>query len=92
LVVAGDELAAYYLKQVVREWPLVTIYKGLFEFMSLQCLAIALILLFPAIAISFPEYARRQAAAVELEQIDDSQNRLEEAPFETFRRQSAPQN
>jgi hypothetical protein len=77
---------------VVREWPLVTIYKGLFEFMSLQSLAIALILFLPAIAIWFPDYARRQATSVELEQSDDSQNRLEEDPFETFRRQSAPQN
>jgi hypothetical protein len=85
-------MSAYYLKQVVKEWPLVTIYKGMFEFMSLQCIAIALILFFPAIATSFPEYARRQAASVEIEQIDDSQNRLEEDPLGTYRRQPAPRN
>jgi TRAP-type mannitol/chloroaromatic compound transport system permease large subunit len=84
-------MSAYYLKQVVREWPLLTIYKGMFEFMGLQCIAIALILLLPAIATWFPDYARRQAAAgVEIEQIDDSQNLLEEDPLETYRRQSAP--
>jgi tripartite ATP-independent transporter DctM subunit len=84
-------MSAYYLKQVVKEWPLLTIYKGMFEFMGLQCIAIALILLLPAIATWLPDYARRQAAAVEVEQIDDSQNRLEEDPLATFRRQSAPQ-
>jgi tripartite ATP-independent transporter DctM subunit len=85
-------MSAYYLKQVVKEWPLATIYRGMFQFMTLQCLAIGAILFFPAIATWFPEYARRQAASVEIEQIDDSQNRLEEDPLETYRRQSAPRD
>ena len=29
-------MSAYYLKQVVKEWSLGTIYKGMFEFMVLQ--------------------------------------------------------
>src|SRR5512134_3714905 len=30
-------MSAYYLRQVVSEWSLATIYKGMFEFMLLQC-------------------------------------------------------
>jgi tripartite ATP-independent transporter DctM subunit len=85
-------MSAYYLKQVVREWSLATIYKGMFEFMFLQCIAIAAILFFPGIATWLPEYIRHQAASVEVEKIDDSENLLEEDPFETFRRESAPRN
>jgi hypothetical protein len=85
-------MSAYYLKQVVKAWPLATIYKGMFQFMTLQCIAIAVVLFFPAIATWFPEYIRQQAASVEVEQIDDSKNLLEEDPLETYRRESAPGN
>jgi hypothetical protein len=34
-------MSAYYLKQVVKDWSLLTIYKGMFEFMVLQCIAIS---------------------------------------------------
>jgi TRAP-type mannitol/chloroaromatic compound transport system permease large subunit len=85
-------MSAYYLKQVVKEWSLGTIYKGMFEFMTLQCIAIAVVLFLPAIATWFPEYVRREAASVEIEKVDDSKNLLEEDPFETFRRESAPRN
>jgi len=83
-------MSAYYLKQVVKDWSLATIYKGMFEFMVLQCIAIALIVAFPSIATWFPEYVRREAATEKVEKIDDSKNRLEEDPFEQFRRQSTP--
>ncbi len=85
-------MSAYYLKQVVREWSLATIYKGMFEFMFLQCIAITVIIAFPAIATWFPGYVRHQAASVVIEKVDDSKNLLEEDPFETFRRESAPAN
>jgi tripartite ATP-independent transporter DctM subunit len=85
-------MSAYYLKQVVKEWSLSTIYKGMFEFMVLQCIAIALVMAFPWIATSFPEQVRREAASVKIEKVDDSKNRLEEDPFETFRRQSGSGN
>jgi TRAP-type mannitol/chloroaromatic compound transport system permease large subunit len=71
-------MSAYYLRQVVKEWSLATIYKGMFEFMVLQCIAIALIVTFPAIATKFPEQLREEARGVKIEQIDDSTNRLEE--------------
>jgi tripartite ATP-independent transporter DctM subunit len=74
-------MSAYYLRQVVKAWSLATIYKGMFEFMVLQCIAIALIILFPAITTWFPEHLREQARGVKVQQIDDSANRLEEDPF-----------
>ena len=83
-------MSAYYLKQVVKEWSLATIYKGMFEFMMLQCIAIVLVVVFPWIATSFPEQVRREHAATKVEKVDDSKNRLEEDPFEQFRRQSQP--
>jgi len=43
-------MSAYYLKQVVKDWSLLTIYKGMFEFMILQVIAIAMLVAFPGIA------------------------------------------
>jgi tripartite ATP-independent transporter DctM subunit len=74
-------MSAYYLKQVVKDWSLATIYKGMFEFMILQCIAIALLVTFPAIATRFPEYLRAESATEKVEQVDDSANRLEEDPL-----------
>ncbi|MEX2035288.1 MAG: TRAP transporter large permease subunit, partial [Xanthobacteraceae bacterium] len=84
-------MSAYYLKQVADNWSLATIYKGMFEFMGLQCIAIALIVTFPWIATALPEQVRREAAAEKVEKVDDSKNRLEEDPFEVFRRQQQSQ-
>ena len=82
-------MSAYYLKQVVKEWSLGTIYKGMFEFMMLQCIAIALLVMFPQIATYLPEQLRAEIAAVKSEQVDDSQNRLEEDPLKA--QQQAPE-
>jgi hypothetical protein len=73
-------MSAYYLRQVVREWSLATIYKGMFEFMILQVIAIALMVTFPAIATKFPEVLRAESAAIETEEVDDSMNKLEADP------------
>ena len=75
-------MSAYYLKQVVRDWSLATIYKGMFQFMFLQIIAIVLIVSFPWIATAFPEKLRRDAAAEKVEKVDDRQYRLEADPFE----------
>jgi tripartite ATP-independent transporter DctM subunit len=75
-------MSAYYLRQVVREWSLSTIYKGMFEFMMLQCIAIALVVIFPAIATAFPEHLQHEARQVQTEEVDDSMNRLEEDPLQ----------
>jgi tripartite ATP-independent transporter DctM subunit len=85
-------MSAYYLKQVVRDWSLATIYKGMFEFMALQCIAIALLVTFPAVATWFPEYVRREAATQTFEKVDDSKNKLEEDFFEQYRRQQQQQD
>ena len=74
-------MSAYYLRQVVKEWSLATIYKGMFEFMLLQCIAIALIIAFPAITTMFPEQLRKEAREAQVEQVDDSMHRLEEDPL-----------
>jgi tripartite ATP-independent transporter DctM subunit len=63
-------MSAYYLKQVVKEWSLLTIYKGMFEFMMLQTIAIALVVLFPAIAIWFPQKLQEDARAVITEEVE----------------------
>ncbi len=74
-------MSAYYLKQVVREWPLSTIYKGMFQFMVLQCLAMGLLVAFPQIATYLPDQLRAALAAETSEPVDDSGNRLEEDPL-----------
>jgi tripartite ATP-independent transporter DctM subunit len=74
-------MSAYYLRQVVKEWSLATIYKGMFEFMILQVIAISLIVAFPVIATKFPEQMRAESAAVKTEEVDDSMNRLEADPL-----------
>jgi TRAP-type mannitol/chloroaromatic compound transport system permease large subunit len=71
-------MSAYYLRQVVKEWSLATIYKGMFEFMVLQVIAISLIIAFPKIATSFPEQLQAESRAVQTEEVDDSANRLED--------------
>jgi TRAP-type mannitol/chloroaromatic compound transport system permease large subunit len=74
-------MSAYYLRQVVKEWSLLTIYKGMFEFMMLQVVAITLVIIFPSIAIWFPQVLQEEARGIKTEQVDDSANRLEEDPL-----------
>jgi tripartite ATP-independent transporter DctM subunit len=57
-------MSAYYLKQVVADWSLATIYKGMFEFMGIQVVAIALLVSFPAIATWLPNYLFSSGALV----------------------------
>jgi len=66
-------MSAYYLKQVVKEWSLGTIYRGMFEFMILQCIAIGLIVAFPQIATYFPTKLREAANAVRVAAPDESE-------------------
>ncbi len=81
-------MSAYYLKQVVKDWSLSTIYKGMFEFMTLQCLAIALIIIFPAIATAFPEYLQAEARKEVVEQVKDDAPTLEQDTLEKMQEQS----
>src|SRR6185295_18520808 len=74
-------MSAYYLKQVVTEWSLLTIYKGMFEFMVLQCIAIAVVMFVPSIATYLPEVLRAEQQSMQTEDVDDSAHRLEEDPL-----------
>jgi tripartite ATP-independent transporter DctM subunit len=74
-------MSAYYLKQVVKDWSLATIYKGMFEFMVLQVIAITLIIVFPKIATAFPEYLQRVAREEPVEHVTDDAPSLEEDYF-----------
>ncbi len=78
-------MSAYYLRQVVKEWSLGTIYKGMFEFMILQVIAIALMVTFPRIATEFPTILQAEARAIKTEKVDDSMNLLEEDPAKAMK-------
>lgn len=49
-------LSAYFLKGVVPEWDLKDIYIGMIQFMVIQLIGLALVLLFPQIALWLPTY------------------------------------
>jgi tripartite ATP-independent transporter DctM subunit len=49
-------MAAYYLKQVVKEWSIGTIFRGMYDFMVIQVIAVVLVLAFPQIALWLPQY------------------------------------
>ncbi|HEA66764.1 MAG TPA: TRAP transporter large permease subunit [Desulfobacterales bacterium] len=47
-------MAAYYLKGVAPDWPLGKIYKGMMQYMVLQCIGLAIVLFFPEVALWLP--------------------------------------
>jgi tripartite ATP-independent transporter DctM subunit len=49
-------MSAYYLRQVVPQWSLATIYRGMADFMVIQVIALILVLAFPEIALWFPRW------------------------------------
>jgi tripartite ATP-independent transporter DctM subunit len=49
-------MSAYYLKQVVKNWSLADIYRGMADFMVIQVLCVVLVLVFPQIAMWFPDW------------------------------------
>jgi tripartite ATP-independent transporter DctM subunit len=57
-------MSAYYLKQVVGAWSLRTIYRGMFEFMGIQVVAIGLVFAFPALATWLPDRLLHSGALV----------------------------
>ena len=48
-------MAAYYLKAVAPKWELSAIYRGMFDFMLLQMLGLAIVFIFPETALWLPE-------------------------------------
>jgi tripartite ATP-independent transporter DctM subunit len=81
-------MSAYYLKQVVKDWSLATIYKGMFEFMVLQCIAIGLLIIFPKIATYLPEQLKEASGSIQIEQIKDDTPSLEVDTMEKMQEQS----
>lgn len=81
-------MSAYYLRQVVKEWSLATIYKGMFEFMMIQCLAIVLIIAFPKIATWFPLELQENRRNEVHERVEDNAESLERDTVESMQQQS----
>jgi tripartite ATP-independent transporter DctM subunit len=48
-------MAAYYLKGVAPDWSLGKIYRGMMEYMCLQCVGLAAVLFFPPVALWLPK-------------------------------------
>ena len=48
-------LSAYFLKGVVPDWDLADIYKGMLQFMVIQLFGLALVFIFPQLALWLPE-------------------------------------
>ena len=51
-------MSAYYLKNVMPQWGLATIYKGMFEFMFIQVACLLLLILVPEVALWLPRALR----------------------------------
>jgi TRAP-type mannitol/chloroaromatic compound transport system permease large subunit len=51
-------MSAYYLRNVVPQWSLGTIYRGMADYMVIQVIALILLLLFPQIALWLPSVVR----------------------------------
>jgi len=56
-------MSAYYLKQVVKEWSLSVIYRGMMDFMVIQCICVALVMVWPEIAMWFPKWLQERRDA-----------------------------
>ena len=74
-------MSAYYLKQVVKDWSLATIYDGMFQFMVLQVICIGLVVYFPQIALWFPQTLQAAARAQKIpEDAPEDHRPAEEEP------------
>ncbi|MBM4439645.1 MAG: TRAP transporter large permease subunit [Candidatus Rokubacteria bacterium] len=51
-------MSAYYLRNVVPQWNLTTIYRGMADYMVIQVIVLFLLLLFPQIALWLPRMVR----------------------------------
>ena len=51
-------MSAYYLRNVVPQWSLSTIFQGMMDYMVIQVFVLVLLLLFPMIALWLPHAAR----------------------------------
>jgi TRAP-type mannitol/chloroaromatic compound transport system permease large subunit len=49
-------MAAYYLKAVAPKWELGQIYRGMFDFMVLQVIGLAIVFFFPELVLFVPNW------------------------------------
>jgi tripartite ATP-independent transporter DctM subunit len=56
-------MSAYYLKQVVKEWNLMIIYRGMADFMVIQVICVVLVMIYPSIAMWFPNWLNERTRA-----------------------------
>jgi tripartite ATP-independent transporter DctM subunit len=79
-------MSAYYLKQVVKEWKIGDIYKGMYQFMVLQVICVGILIYYPSIVTWLPTVLQEQASNRKIpedhqkiiEQIRKSKNSLED--------------
>jgi len=58
LTAEDAEAVAYYLKNVVPQWSLSTIYKGMADYMVIQVVVLLALLFWPQIALWLPQALR----------------------------------
>lgn len=51
-------MSAYYLRNVVPQWSLLTIYRGMMDYMAIQVFVLIMMLMFPAIVLWLPHAVR----------------------------------
>jgi TRAP-type mannitol/chloroaromatic compound transport system permease large subunit len=51
-------MSAYYLRNVVPQWSLSTIYKGMADYMVIQVICLVALMLWPEIALWLPKAVR----------------------------------
>ena len=71
-------MSAYYLKQVVPSWNLSTIYKGMFDFMFIQVIAILVVFQFPQIALWLPNTLQEKARAERMAPMSPEEEKAEQ--------------
>jgi TRAP-type mannitol/chloroaromatic compound transport system permease large subunit len=85
-------MSAYYLKQVVKEWNLATIYRGMADFMVIQVIAVALVLFFPGIAMWLPNALEDPPGAAPIETtVDDGSQSVDSLEAGDSMRSSEPE-
>jgi len=72
-------MSAYYLKQVVKEWNLATIYRGMADFMVIQVICVALVMAFPQIAMWFPNWLQERVKAERMREAPETDKESTEA-------------
>jgi tripartite ATP-independent transporter DctM subunit len=72
-------MSAYYLKQVVKEWNLALIYRGMADFMVIQVICVVLVLAFPQIAMWFPNWLQDRVKAERMRDAAEDERQALEA-------------